>query len=504
MGRVRWTKSACRDTRPACHGAPTADHFSASLYSFMGFALARALLLADAVTAEGLAQALLVAGSRGTSLVRALLATRAIEPGRLEQQLEGGDAPTMRHVAPVMSLVNQLPPGLCERLLALPVRRDPRTGTVDVAVVDARDPHPVEEVAHWLRAPVRMVRTSLASMETALKRMNARPEVGMRSLAAPIWVPAPVEPPQDLSKTPAYGSPVVDESQLGDSPDSSPTEIVDFGVASPNIPFALKRKSMASISYTEIGAPAVERDARFPDGRPWSEHPPPPAAAPAPAYVAGAGETDPILDLRRRKSTIPPDVAHASTLPAPEPRPPEPRPMTPSPLASPPATPNAPAPPFADARAVFDAIAGASDRDSILELLVAGTRTVARKVAVLAVKRDTLVGWTCSPELGDRSLVRAARVSYGLSDVFSTALASEAAHLARVPKDATHAPLLAVMKSPPRGEVGLVAVRVGGKPVALVMADELGDTTLGTRRLQELAAAAGEALERLLRDRRKA
>jgi hypothetical protein len=462
----------------------------------MGFALARALLLADAVTAEGLAQALLVAGARGTSLVRALLATRAIEPGRLEQQLEGGDAPTMRHVAPVMSLVNQLPPGLCERLLALPVRRDPRTGTVDVAVVDARDPHPVEEVAHWLRAPVRMVRTSLASMEAALKRMNARPEVGVRSLAAPIWVPAAVEPPQDLSKTPAYGSPIVDESQLGDSPDSSPTEVVDFGVASPNIPFALKRKSLASISFHEIGAPAVEKDARYPDGRPWSE---PPSAPSASARAHATAETEPVLDLRRRKSTIPPDVAHASTMPAPEPRP-----MTPSPLAAPPVAPNAPAPPFDDARSVFDAIHAATDRDSILELLVAGARTVARKVAVLAVKRDALIGWTCSPELGDRGLIRAARVSFTLSDVFSTALASDAAHLARIPKDATHAPLLAVMKSPPRGEVGLVAVRVGGKPVALLMADELGDASLGTRRLQELAAAAGEALERLLRERRRA
>src|SRR5271170_293013 len=142
----------------------------------MTFALARSLLLADAVTPDALAQALLVAATRGTSLVRALLATRAIDPLRLEQQLERGDAPYMRHVAPVMALVQHLPPGLCERLLALPVRRDPRTGTIDVAVVDARDPHPVEEVAHWLKAPVRMVRTSMASMDGALRRIHAKPE----------------------------------------------------------------------------------------------------------------------------------------------------------------------------------------------------------------------------------------------------------------------------------------------------------------------------------------
>src|ERR1700722_5146226 len=156
----------------------------------MTFALARSLLLADAVTPEALAQALLVSATRGTSLVRALLVTRAIDPLRLEQQLERSEVPFMRHVAPVMALVQHLPPGLCERLLALPVRRDPRTGTVDVAVVDARDPHPTEEIGHWLRAPVRMVRTSLTSMEAALRRIHEKPEHGVRTLAAPIWVPS--------------------------------------------------------------------------------------------------------------------------------------------------------------------------------------------------------------------------------------------------------------------------------------------------------------------------
>src|SRR3984957_5056448 len=167
----------------------------------MSFALARSLLLADAVTPDALAQALLVCATRGTSLVRALLATRAIDAPRLEQQLERGDAPTMRHVAPVMALVQQLPPGLCERLLALPVRRDPRTGTIDVAVVDARDAHPVEEIAYWLRAPVRMVRTSLAAMDAALRKIHEKPtEPGPRSLAPPIWVPPGQETPRDVTR----------------------------------------------------------------------------------------------------------------------------------------------------------------------------------------------------------------------------------------------------------------------------------------------------------------
>src|SRR5215475_159023 len=100
----------------------------------MTYALARSLLLADAVKPEALAEALLVSATRGTSLVRALLAARAVDPARLDQHLERGDVPTMRHVAPVLSLVQQLPPELCERLLALPVRQDALTNTVDIAV----------------------------------------------------------------------------------------------------------------------------------------------------------------------------------------------------------------------------------------------------------------------------------------------------------------------------------------------------------------------------------
>lgn len=423
----------------------------------MSFALARSLLLADAVTPEALASALFVAATRGTSLVRALLATRAIDGARLEQQLEQGGAPYMRHVAPVMSLVQQLPPGLCERLLALPVRRDPRTGTIDVAVVDARDPHPVEEVSHWLRAPVRMVRTSLASMDAALRRVHAKPEQGMRPLAPPIWVPARVPPPQDLSKTPAYGSPVFDESQLVDPhDDSSPTDVIDFPATDPNIPFALTRKSLAPVSIVELGAPAVERPPRH--------------------------ETEPVLDLRRRKSPTPSFAPNSST---------------------PAFAPNAPSPPFEDVGPVLDAVRNASDRDTILELLVAGLRTVARRVAVLAVRKEMLVGWTCSPEMGERSVLRGVRLLPAMSDLLSRALEKEEAQLVRIPKDAAHAPLLAVLKVPLSGEVALGAVRVEGKPVALLLADEMGDTRAATGRMQELASVAGESLARMLRDKRR-
>jgi len=394
----------------------------------MSFALARSLLLADAVTAEALSKALLVSATRGTSLVRALLTTRAIDAPRLEQQLDRGEAPYMRHVAPVMSLVQQLPPGLCERLLALPVRRDTRTGTVDVAVVDARDPHPVQEVAHWLHAPVRMVRTSLAAMDAALRRLDERPpEPGVRSLAPPIWVPAPGEP-VDLARTPAYGSPIVDESKVG-------------AAAEEDIPIPLNRRSsFAPTTLVEVGPPAVERDAQ--------------------------SETEPVLDLRRRKPSIPPD-----------------EPLT--------------------VEAVVEQIRTAVDRDRILELVVEGVRSIAPRVAVFAVRKDTLLGWTCSREMADRVALRAARFSPGPGTVLDGLLASEGAAFVRIPKDATHAPLLAALWSLPTADVAIVTIRVESRAVAVVMADGYGDELALAKRLDELAQAASEALARLLRERRK-
>jgi hypothetical protein len=436
----------------------------------MTFALARSLLLADAVSPDALAQALLVSATRGTSLVRALLAIRAIDAMRLEQHLERGEAPTMRHVAPVMSLVQHLPPGLCERLLALPVRRDPRTGTIDVAVVDARDPHPVEEMAHWLRAPVRMVRTSLAAMDAALRRLHAKPADGPRPMAAPIWVPPAIEPPRDMPKTPAYGSPIVDESRLTvPDDDTQPTEIHGFALADPNIPFALRpRSSIPPVPIVEIGPPAEERGTTVVEPEPVLDLRKRASSAPSrpPALP------EPVLDLRRRKSTQP-------------------------------IAPNAPTAPFPDIAQTLEAIRAATDRDAILEHVVAALRTVARKVGVLAVRRDALVGWTCSPELAERATLRTARIAPSLSAVLTAALEATGATLARIPKDGTHAPLLAAMKVPPAGEVGMVAIRVEGKPVALVLADELGDTMVATKRLDLVAGIAGESLGRLLRDKRK-
>jgi hypothetical protein len=86
------------------------------------------------------------------------------------------------------------------------------------------------------------------------------------------------------------------------------------------------------------------------------------------------------------------------------------------------------------------------------------------------------------------------------NSVFDRAV-REDIYLGPIRYDDVHAPLLRIIKNPSR-EVAVVPIRVSGKTAVIIMADELGDTMIGTRRLEELARAAGEAFARIVRTRR--
>lgn len=435
----------------------------------MTFALARSLLLADAVTPAALAEALFLSATRGTSLVRTLLAARAIDTLRLEQVLERGEAPYMRHIAPVTALVDRLPPGLCDRLLAVPVRSDPRTGTVDVAVVDARDPHPAEELSYWLKAPVRVVRTSIATMEAALLRIAARvepepePDIGMRSLAPPIWAPSLGPIPPSFFRTPMYGSKAFDAAAAA----------LEAQAEDPDIAIPLTRRNFGQ-PIIDVGAPAIER-----------------SGSPAARERETRNDADPILDLKRRKaSTLPFRASPDGGTP------------TPSSTSSASSVSLAPEAPSDALGSVVERMHVAEDRDEILDLLVAGTRVVARRAGVLAVRRDALVGWTASRDLADRQSLRGVRLPNAVRTVFHEAFDRSGPSLTRVPADVAHAPLVAVMRFPLSDQIVIASVMTEGKPVAVVFADGISDAPAAVERIGILARAAGDALGRLLRERR--
>jgi hypothetical protein len=352
------------------------------------FALTRALLLDETVSQEALAQAVFVSARTGVCLLRALLSTPGVDPVRLERHLARSGEPLYERFAPSSELVESLPAGLCERLLAVPVRRDPETGLVDVAVVDARDPHSLAEVGYWLQAPTRPMRVSLTAMCRALTALAPPVGHGLRSLAPPIL-------PSAGPVTPHSG-----ESPLAASPD-------------------------VESSGGELPAPVTVRGPFFGE-LPASE--------------------------------------------APE----------------------------------VHAIRGVETRDGILEALVEGARLVARRVGVFAVRRDGLVGWTCSPELADLTAFRSLRWSPSTRTVLRTALESSSQTptvcFVTLPEDAVHGALRAMLGPERPHEVALAPVTVEGKGVALLLAEELDDVVVASERLAELARAAGEALELALLD----
>ena len=494
--------------------------------------LARALLLADAVTPDALAEALVLAATQGTSLPRGLIGAHAIDGARLEQFLEtyheGAAAPLLVRVTPLRELAASLPPGLCERLQAVPVRRDPLTGMVDVAVVDARDAHASREVAHFLKAPVRTVRTSLGAMEAALVQVHAERVRGMRALAPPMGLAAafgarpstPSTPEVEVAipltrrNTQSMGAAV--PAARPAAPDLRSAELqpeIQIGVLMPDGEPVLDLRKRKLAAPPTVRGPFTAEAPPLPPPAPTAPAPAPPPPVPAaPAPVRAPAP----LPLRAPTPVAAPAPAPPLARPAPvaaptlaptPPRAPSPS-LTPAraPSLAPPArvpTNPPPRPAAVDSRFVLAEMATATDRDQILELLITGARVVAHQVAVLAVRKDALTGWACSPEFANRDAMRAVKLPNTAPTILHEALDQVGVRLARLPKDERHAPLLAVMDSAPPSEVALVAVQAAGKPVAILLAHDLNDARESSDRLAELARGAGAAFERLLRERRK-
>jgi hypothetical protein len=412
------------------------------------YELGRALLLSEALTPEALARALYAVATEGVPLPRVLVALKLIDPVKLDEELARAEAPAVQNVVPVPELLEALPSGLCSRLLALPIRSDPRTGTVDVAVADARCQHAAQEIGFFLKAPVRIVRAPLAALERALDRSTA-PMKGVQALAAPIWV---IE--RKSKDTPMWGTPTIRPSSL---PPVAKRPTATLELVESDVPPVLRGSSAPSAGSSmppssEIAIPLMRKSV--------------PALAPprVPAIV-------------EEEEAPPTDVSPMSGRNA--------RMSQPPPL------------PFPDASHVLSAMRSALDRDEVLHALLVGTRVVARKVALFAVKKEGFVGWRCTPEFADEMRLRETKINASLPSAFNTAVTA-GHYLGPIFKSEAHAPLLAVMGRATK-DVAITVVRVRGHATILVVADELGDSALGTQRMDELARAAGEALARILR-----
>lgn len=216
------------------------------------------LLLRAGASVPEVEDALGRAAGTGQALARTLDEGSTSLRARFERELMRMETPSIELVRPELEQLALLPAGLAERLGAVPVRRDPRSGRVDVAVVDPLDRHVSSELEFHLGAKVRVLR--------------AEPEALRAALAGTAAARSPSGPPLPLVRKTGSGV-LSPERSDGTAPEDEPV-------------LNLSRRPKTTIT----SAPTVE---------PGAEPRPVPAPEPGPAPVL-----EPALPLAEVEATF--------------------------------------------------------------------------------------------------------------------------------------------------------------------------------------------------------
>lgn len=505
--------------------------------------LGRRLIAAGVVPPEEVEAALFLSVVRGVSFARVLIDRGGISERDLEEELERMGGLALRQVAGAAELVARLPRPMCRRFAALPTRVDPETGVADIAAADPLDPHLAVEFAFHLGTQVRILRAPVAAVEEAIRRLELDEQEAPERIrprrttpAFPHGAPTSDIPPPVLEETPiplvrkTTGAPGI--PFMTERPPSSEQYAVPSGlpplltprfsvtapppggvreVRSPAPPKVSFPSSPAPPPVEELPSPGRKTRATPPYGTPVLVPSSPPAPV-APAFTPRRLPSDrPVLVVVDDEPLPPPrtiSVRDGVRRPA--------RPsltMDLATLSGPKTTWSAPPdgsdeeaalprprrvrPP--DGSGVLEGLRTATNRDEMIRLALRGMRLVAHRVAVFAVRRDGFHGWVCNVEFGDVEALRTVQVPLDQPNVLATAAASTL-YLGPIPPTPVHEGLLSVMERASQ-DVAATAVRVGGRPALVLVADGFDDTMMGTRFLIELARAVGEALSRLIAPR---
>jgi hypothetical protein len=134
----------------------------------MSFDLGRRLLLAGSVAPHELRRALWESVMKNKPFPRALADISATARLMFDGPLDADRFPTVNTVNPSDEMLALLPPEMLQRWMVMPLRKDPRTNTVDLAMVDPTDTHVINEVGLNLGLVVRPLAAPLREMERAL------------------------------------------------------------------------------------------------------------------------------------------------------------------------------------------------------------------------------------------------------------------------------------------------------------------------------------------------
>lgn len=370
---------------------------------------------------------------------------------------------TVRSVVPDLSLVAELPPGLPARLLAVPMRRDSRTGTIDIAVTDPTDAHVLAELAFHTQNKARLIGAPLPAIESALL------------LIAPLKRER--VPTADFEAVPK--SPETVETKAEERPE--PQAIV-APITQPRedaVPL-IRRASRTGMSVPPP-PPSTRMDSEpptsFPLSRTRASIAPPASQGPTTAPFEEKVESAPVqmvVDFRRATRA---EKDEADRKPAK-------RKLEPK------------RPPFPSLTRVLENIDAASDRAKLIEALLRGMLTTSVGAALFAPRRGRFIGVGA---IGEVEPERMKHASLSLGGAVAEAIAKNE-------RLGTLDPNLDLDLYTALGLERFSAVHVliqpsfvAEKAAMLLVSFGMGDIIESQRRARVLATAAAAALERLLR-----
>jgi len=421
--------------------------------------LGRRLLSSGAVSADDVHAALFAHLTQGTHFLHALILRGAVDEPAIDREVARAELPSVPKVIPNLDLVARLPRGLCATLLAVPVRVDPFSSRVDVAAADPFDSLVAAEFAFHLRATVRVLYARVSLVDEAIdaiERALGEDERRTRHYAPDSSI--------QRSTTPAFGS-------------VAAAIALQAAQRSSDMPIPLVRRSQAP-------RPAASASPRYSPSAPIDPNDPPDDDV---RITRDAILLDPgAIGAAASQHTLERDDSSLGTIP---------------PLPSPPRfSAVVEAPRLLDAVGLEEALVAlehAGNREAVVQALLTGMRSTARRVAVFAVRRDSFSGWACSDSVTTSARFRDVEIPRDPPSALTEAASRGwfLGELSTSPGDR----LLSGLLHPPADEIAIVAVRISGRPVVLIVADQLSDTMIATRTADRLARSAAAALLRVLR-----
>lgn len=135
----------------------------------MSVDLARRLLSTGLLQREDAQRLLLAHVLQGVPFLKLVLDLGLVPARLIDDEFERAEVKLLRRVYVNPELVGGLPPGLCHRLWALPLRRQAHSGLIDAAALDPLDRNVALELSFHLEGPVRVFRAPLGVMAEVLR-----------------------------------------------------------------------------------------------------------------------------------------------------------------------------------------------------------------------------------------------------------------------------------------------------------------------------------------------